>query len=97
MLPEERNVRRDQATEPVKQPGSYVIQAGSFGDEKEALRRQQQLAKMGITAAVQRVAIDADVRHRVRIGPIKDLARLNEIRNQLRTADIDMLLSTLPE
>jgi cell division protein FtsN len=97
VLPEERNVRRDQPSVPVTQPGSYMIQAGSFEKETEALRRQQQLAKLGIEAAVQRVAIDADVKHRVRIGPVKDLGRLNDIRSQLRTADIEILLSKLPD
>lgn len=97
VLPEERNVRRDQPAVPITQPGGYIIQAGSFGNENEALRRQQQLAKLGISAAVQRVAIDADVKHRVRIGPVSDLARLNAIRSQLRTADIDALLIKVPD
>jgi cell division protein FtsN len=97
VLPEERNVRRDQPAVPINQPGDYIIQAGSFGNESEALRRQQQLAKLGIEAAVQRVAIDADVKHRVRIGPVSDLARLNAIRSQLRTADIDVLLIKVPD
>ena len=97
VLPEERNVRRDQPAVPITQPGGYIIQAGSFGNESEALRRQQQLAKLGISAAVQRVAVDADVKHRVRIGPVSDLTRLNAIRSQLRTADIDALLIKVPD
>lgn len=96
VLPEERDVRRDQPA-PVTQAGAYMIQAGSFTSENDALRRQQVLEKLGIEAAVQRVAIDADVRHRVRIGPISDLARLNAVRGQLRTADIEILLSRLPD
>jgi len=96
VLPEERDVRRDQPA-PVTQAGAYMIQAGSFTSENDALRQQQVLAKLGIQAAVQRVAIDADVRHRVRIGPISDLARLNAVRGQLRTADIEILLSRLPD
>jgi cell division protein FtsN len=97
VLPEERNVRRDKPAEPITQPGNYMIQAGSFANEKEALRRQQNLAKLGIQAAVQRVAVDADVNHRVRIGPVGDLGRLNEIRNVLRTADIDLLIIRMPD
>jgi cell division protein FtsN len=95
-LPEER-MRRDQPAEPITERGSYVIQAGSFVNEAQALRRQQQLAKLDITAAVQRVAIDADVKHRVRIGPVTDLKRLNEIRSLLRKADVDLLISKLPD
>jgi cell division protein FtsN len=96
VLPEERDVRRDQPAA-ITEAGAYMIQAGSFTSENDALRRQQVLAKLGIEAAVQRVAIDADVRHRLRIGPISDLARLNAVRNQLRTADIEILLSRLPD
>jgi cell division protein FtsN len=39
--------------------------------------------------------VDADVWHRVRIGPLRDLAKLNAIRGQLRTADIDAILIRL--
>jgi cell division protein FtsN len=41
---------------------------------------------------VQRVAVDADVWHRVRIGPISDLARLNATREALRRADVDAIV-----
>jgi cell division protein FtsN len=41
---------------------------------------------------VQRVAVDADVWFRVRIGPIKDLGQLNALRRQLQAADIDSLV-----
>ena len=82
---------------PVTQAGAYMIQAGSFTSETDAVRQQQVLGRLGIQAAVQRVAIDADVRHRVRIGPISDLAKLNAVRGQLRTADIEILLSRLPD
>ena len=44
------------------------------------------------SASVQRVAVDADVWHRVRIGPIQDLAQLNRLRQQLQAADIDTLV-----
>jgi len=37
------------------------------------------------------VAIDRKIYHRVRIGPIGDLDKLNLIRNQLRQENIDVL------
>ncbi len=46
----------------------------------------------GLTNNNYRVAVDADVWHRVRIGPISDLAELNRIRDRLRSADIDALV-----
>jgi cell division protein FtsN len=51
-----------------------------------------QLARQDITANVQRIAVDADVWHRVRIGPVKDLGQLNRLRDQLQRADLDTLL-----
>lgn len=96
VIPEQdRDVRRDQPSVAVVQAGAYVLQVGSFQNQPEAERLRDKLAKQGIDASVQRIAIDADVRHRVRIGPIRDLAKLNATRRQLRAADIDALLIRL--
>ena len=54
-------------------PGVYVLQAGSYRNQPDAERMRSMLAKQGIEATVQRVQVDADVWHRVRIGPIRDL------------------------
>jgi len=51
-----------------------------------------QLALQGIEATVQRVAVDSDVWHRVRIGPITRLDQLNKLRKQLQAADVDALV-----
>ena len=51
-----------------------------------------QLALQGIEAKVQRVAVDTDVWHRVRIGPITKLDELNKVRKQLQAADVDALV-----
>jgi cell division protein FtsN len=51
-----------------------------------------QLALQGVDAKVQRVAVDADVWHRVRIGPIGNLDELNKVRKQLQAADVDALV-----
>ena len=42
------------------------------------------------------VAIDDDVYHRVRIGPITDLDKLNRIRRQLHDAHINAMLMKVP-
>lgn len=88
----ERDVRRDLPAARVERPGVYVLQAGSYRSQPDAERVRAQLAKQGITATVQRVAVDADVWHRVRIGPIRDLNQLNRLRDHLRAADIDALV-----
>jgi cell division protein FtsN len=36
--------------------------------------------------------VDADVWHRVRIGPIRDLAELNKVRKQLQAAEVNALV-----
>ena len=92
IIPEEEpDVARDQAVQVVEEPGLYVLQAGSFGAVADADRRRAQLALLGIESVIQRVAIDDKTYHRVRIGPMDDLDRLNLVRNQLRQADIDVL------
>ena len=73
----------------IEKPGVYVLQAGSYRQQAEADRIRAQLKMQGIDANVQRVAVDEDVWHRVRIGPITDLAELNRLRARLRAADFD--------
>ena len=94
VVPEkEKDVKRDlPATARVERPGVYVLQAGSYRNEADADRVRAQLAMQGIDAKVQRVAVDADVWHRVRIGPITRLDDLNKLRKQLQAADVDALV-----
>ena len=76
----------------VERQGVYVLQAGSYRNEADADRVRQQLSMQGIDAKVQRVSVDADVWHRVRIGPITKLDQLNKLRKQLQAADVDALV-----
>jgi cell division protein FtsN len=95
VVPEkDREVSRDRDSAPaeIKRPGEYVLQAGSYRKQEEADRIQAQLKKQGIDATVQRVAVDEDVWHRVRIGPISDLTELNRLRARLRAAEFDNAL-----
>jgi cell division protein FtsN len=54
-----------------------------------------QLALQGIESKVQRISVDNDTWHRVRIGPITDLRELNRIRDRLQEADMDYLVIRL--
>jgi len=94
VVPEkDKDVKRDlPAGAPIERPGVYVLQAGSYRNEADAERVRQQLALQGVQAKVQRVAVDADVWHRVRIGPITNLAELNKVRKQLQAAEVDALV-----
>ncbi len=93
VVPEkDRDVKRDVPTTAVERPGVYVLQAGSYRSVSDADRVSRQLALQGVQAKVQRVSIDNDVWHRVRIGPISDLGELNRVRKQLQAADMDALV-----
>jgi len=88
---------RDAAPATIERPGVYVLQAGSYRRQEEADRIRAQLKLQGIEANVQRVAVDDDVWHRVRIGPLTDLAELNRLRVRLRAADLDALVIRVGE
>jgi len=100
VVPEkDREVARERDTAPatIERPGVYVLQAGSYRQQADADRIRAQLKLQGIDANVQRVAVDADVWHRVRIGPITDLTELNRLRARLRAADLDALVIRVGE
>ena len=99
MIPETEEPLTERGTpRRVEQPGAYVLQAGSFRNFADADRMKATLALQGIVADVQRVTIgDEQVWHRVRIGPMTDLAELHRLRTRLREADIDAMLLRVGE
>ena len=93
VIPEqERDVRPDTPQAPVSEPGTYVLQAGSFRNAADADRVQATLAMQGIESRIQQVTIDEDTWHRVRIGPFDDLAQLDQMRKKLREKHIEVLV-----
>ena len=92
VVPEKEHGVHVDATARVDRPGTYFLQAGSYRNSPDAERVQAQLARQGISASVQRVALDTDVWYRIRIGPIKDLNQLNRLRQQLAAAEIVTLV-----
>ena len=83
--------------ESVDRPGIYVLQAGSFSQYDDADRRRAELAMLGVESGIQKVTVDDKVYHRVRIGPVDSLDRLNELRGQLRGAQIDAMVIRVGE
>ena len=83
----------DDSAEPaaVEEPGVYILQAGSFSTNADADRRRAELALQGIESYVQRARVNNRDYHRVYIGPIDDLEKLNVTRSRLRAAKIDVL------
>lgn len=93
VVPEkERDVRRNVPGAQVDKPGAYILQAGSYRNFGDADRIKALLALQGIASKVEKVTIETDTWHRVRIGPIRDLNALNETRRKLREAQIDALV-----
>lgn len=98
IVPEvETPARRRSPTVAIAEPGTYVLQAGSFRADTDAESRRAQLALLGIESRLQRVSIDDQTFHRVRIGPIAELDELNDIRSRLLDANIDSLVMRLTE
>jgi cell division protein FtsN len=75
----------------------YMLQAGSFRNVADAERVRAKLALQGVEANIQKVTIDNDIWHRVRVGPISDPDQLVRTRNKLKTANIDSLVLLLGE
>jgi cell division protein FtsN len=92
VVPEQEVVVPRDVPESGAKSGAYVLQAGSYRKFEDADRVRAQLALQGIRSNVQRVAIDSDTWHRVRIGPISDPAELERVRSRLKEAEVDFLV-----
>lgn len=93
VVPEkEKDIKPDLHAAPETRPGTYVLQAGSYKNYSDADRIRAQLALQGIESKVQKVSVDTDTWHRIRIGPISNLDELNRMRQKLRKSDIDVLV-----
>jgi cell division protein FtsN len=73
-------------------PGNYVVQVGAFRTLKDADARKAELALLGLVSTIQVITIDSNTLHRVRIGPLSDMNRLDQVRNTLKQNDIPFML-----
>ncbi|HHJ13352.1 MAG TPA: SPOR domain-containing protein [Gammaproteobacteria bacterium] len=80
----------------VEQPGTYLLQAGSFPSHQRADQLRARLALLGLETRIQTVSVDGNrTWHRVRVGPFDNLTELNEARRLLRQHGIDAILIRL--
>jgi cell division protein FtsN len=98
VIPEQDGKRPEQAgSGPVDKPGAYILQAGSFRNHSDADRMRALIAMHGVESKIQKVTIDKDTWHRVRIGPITNLQKLDDTRSKLRQARVDALVIRVGE
>ncbi len=80
----------------VKQPGTYLLQAGSFRSQEQADQLRARLALLGVETSVQTVTVNGkETWHRVRVGPFSSLRDLNTARSLLKKNGIDAILIRL--
>lgn len=90
---QDKDVKSGNPSTPVQQPGSYILQVGSFPSYADADRMKATLALQGIESSIQSVQVNnGSTWNRVRIGPIKDLRELNAIREKLAAQHIEPLV-----
>ena len=71
---------------------NYILQAGSFRDYKQADQLKAKLAIQGIDANIQSVQVNQDTWHRVRIGPIHEMATLTATLKRLKEHNISVII-----
>ncbi|HET7651324.1 MAG TPA: SPOR domain-containing protein [Gammaproteobacteria bacterium] len=90
---QDKETRSSDDTGPVSQPGTYILQVGSFQSYSEADKLKANLALLGIESSIQQVKVsDGSTWNRVRIGPIHDLKSLNNLRAKLAKNHIEPLV-----
>jgi cell division protein FtsN len=94
--PDQRKPVERIAERPLPKPQAgahYFVQAGSFSQREPAERLKAQLAMLGLESSIQRIdAGQNEARYRVRIGPFRDLAQVDQVRGQLRQHQIDAIV-----
>jgi cell division protein FtsN len=70
----------------------YILQAGSFRNVSDAEELKAQLALLGSIATVQKVTVNGQTWHRVRIGPFQGAREANEMRQMLSSNQVETLV-----
>lgn len=90
---QDKETRSGDVAGPVVQPGTYILQVGSFQNYAEADRLKASLALLGVESSIQQVQVNnGGTWNRVRIGPIRDLKTLNALRAKLAQNHIEPLV-----
>jgi len=71
---------------------SYILQAGSFKEFKDADSLRAKLALMGIESKVEKAKVGNVVWNRVKMGPYTQMTSVSTIRTRLRENGIDVIV-----
>lgn len=72
---------------------SYIMQAGSFKEFKDADNMKAKLALMGIESRVEKAKVGNAAWYRVKMGPFDRMASVSSIRARLRQNGIDVVVT----
>lgn len=98
VVPEQELSRKADTAEPTTAETSvvdqdlYILQAGSFQNATDAEQMKAQLALLGTMATVQKVTVNGQTWHRVRLGPFRGAREADEMRRTLSDNRIDTLV-----
>ncbi|MDH4019497.1 MAG: SPOR domain-containing protein [Xanthomonadales bacterium] len=98
VVPEQELSRKADKVDPVgsttveKPQDYYILQAGSFRSATDAEQMKARLALLGSTASVQKVTVNGQAWHRVRIGPFQGARAADDMRRLLSENKIDTLV-----
>lgn len=98
VVPEQELSRKADKTEPASSTtatgiqDSYILQAGSFRSADDAEQMKAQLAMLGSIATVQKVTVNGETWHRVRIGPFQGAREADEMRRMLSDNQVETLV-----
>lgn len=72
-------------------PKSYLLQAGSFRNKKDADKLRGELILIGLTPTIKKITNDDKVWHRVLVGPLNTELELSRARSRLAEASIESI------
>jgi len=72
-------------------PAHYLLQAGSFRNQKDADKLRAELILIGMNPTIKKITKDGETWHRVLIGPLDSKLELSRARNRLAEASIESI------
>ncbi|MFT6625525.1 MAG: cell division protein FtsN [Cycloclasticus sp.] len=72
-------------------PGTFIIQVGSFRNPKQADTLKAQIAMLGVESSVQKVDQSGSIWYRVKSGPYTSFRMVDKIQNRLHQNNIDSI------